>query len=184
MIPFLSIRRFMLLWATFKAIFDHINILTRSSFCLIIFILRAQLRLGKKIPLRVPIVLLSKITLIHDLLTQLPLNRILRKMEAAATTAPIFFRRNIFCHILNTIGKRGARVRLWPPFFARTFGQNNWLSDADGAVGIFTSLFSIHFFLDNFFFNLLVYFFAEGTTVYSVPGFWSLVYEFESDVVC
>jgi hypothetical protein len=31
---------------------------------------------------------------------------------------------------------------------------------------------------------LLVDFFAEGTTVYSVPGFWSLVYEFESDVVC
>ena len=184
MISFLHVWGLMCLGATFNALIFHIYVLARSFFDPNIRLYRTNLWLGKKKPLTIPTILLSKFTLIHNLLWEFPLDGILREMEAAATTATISFRGNVFRHLFDWVRPRwcGFTPRFLVFWAFRSFFSR--LLNSQWTFWVVTLHLALQLFLNNFFFDLFVNFLAKGTTVNSVPDFWSLVYKFETNVVC
>ena len=160
MISFLHVWRLMFLWATFSTLIFHINVLARSFFYPDIGLLRADRWLGKKIPVTIPIILLSKFTLIHDLLRQFPLDGILREMEAAATAATIFFRGYVFRHLFDWVRHRWCRVAPRSLIFRALHFFSSRLPNTYWTFRVVTLHLALQLFLDYFFFDLFVHFLA------------------------
>ena len=184
MISFLHVWRLMCLLATFSTLIFHINVLARSLFDPNIGLFRADLWLGKKKPITFPSILLFKFTFIHDLLRQFPLDGVLREMETTATAATIFFRGYVFRHLFDWVRHRWCRVAPRSLIFRALHFFSSRLPNTYWTFRVVTLHLALQLFLICFFFDLFVHFLAKGTTVNSVPDFWSLVYKFETNVVC